>query len=115
MDIADPDELVTFAVDPTSGAHSFFTDYNNPQVTKWTHEAERTFDKTKRQDLYNQIQAQAASDAFMGFLYYSPYRYAVLEQGSRLPGHAARQLPHGERLDELLSGGGNRPCPKPAR
>ena len=76
MDIADPDELVTFAVDPTSGAHSFFTDYNNPEVTKWTHEAERTFDKTKRQTLYNQIQTQAANDAFMGFLYYSPYRYA---------------------------------------
>ena len=27
MDIADPDELVTFAVDPGSGAKSFYTDY----------------------------------------------------------------------------------------
>ena len=43
MDIADPDELVTFAVDPSSGAKSFYTDYNNPNVIKWTHEAERTF------------------------------------------------------------------------
>ena len=31
MDIADPDELVTFAVDPNSGAKSFFTDYDNPR------------------------------------------------------------------------------------
>ena len=32
MDIADPDELVTFAVDTKGGgAHSFFTDYNNPK------------------------------------------------------------------------------------
>ena len=77
MDIADPDELVTFAVDPGSGAKSFFTAYNNPQVVKDTHLAERTFDTSKRQDLYNYIQDHAASDAFMAFLYYSPYAYAT--------------------------------------
>lgn len=76
MDIADPDELVTFAVDPTSGAKSFYTGYNNPDVIKWTHEAQRTFSSAKRQQLYSQIQAQAAHDAFMAFLYYSPYAYA---------------------------------------
>ena len=32
MDIPDPDELATFGVDPTSGAKSFFTAYNNPTV-----------------------------------------------------------------------------------
>jgi peptide/nickel transport system substrate-binding protein len=77
MDIADPDELVTFAVDPGSGAKSFFTAYNNPQVVKDTHLAERTFDTSKRQNLYNYIQDHAASDAFMAFLYYSPYAYAT--------------------------------------
>ena len=77
MDIADPDELVTFAVDPKGGAYSFYTDYSNPDVTNWTHEAQKTFDKTQRQDLYSKIQAQAAQDAFMGFLYYSPYAYAT--------------------------------------
>ena len=77
MDIADPDELVTFAVDPGSGAKSFFTAYNNPQVVKDTHLAERTFDTSKRQALYNYIQDHAASDAFMAFLYYSPYAYAT--------------------------------------
>jgi len=76
MDIADPDELVTFAVDPGSGAKSFYTDYNNADVIKWTHEAERTFSASQRQKLYSDIQAQAAKDAFMAFLYYSPYRYA---------------------------------------
>src|SRR6476646_2330068 len=34
MDIADPDELVAFAVDNKS-AGSFFTDYHNPQVIQW--------------------------------------------------------------------------------
>jgi peptide/nickel transport system substrate-binding protein len=77
MDIADPDELVTFAVDPTSGAHSFFTDYNNKQVIDWTHAAEREFDTTKRAEYYNNIQQQASADAFMAYLYWSPYRYAT--------------------------------------
>jgi peptide/nickel transport system substrate-binding protein len=77
MDIADPDELVTFAVDPTSGAHSFFTDYKNQQVIDWTHAAEREFDTSKRTTYYNDIQRQASQDAFMAYLYWSPYRYAT--------------------------------------
>ncbi len=76
MDIADPDELVTFAVDPKSGAKSFYTDYNNANVVKWTEQAERTFSSAGRQKLYSEIQAAAAHDAFMAFLYYSPYAYA---------------------------------------
>ena len=66
MDIADPDELVTFAVDPTSGAHSFFTDYNNKDVIDWTHAAEKEFDTTTRADYYNKIQQQASADALHG-------------------------------------------------
>jgi peptide/nickel transport system substrate-binding protein len=76
MDIADPDELVTFAVDPGGGAYSFYTNYTNADVTGWTHDAEKSFDTTQRQTLYSKIQTQAAQDAFMGFLYYSPYAYA---------------------------------------
>jgi peptide/nickel transport system substrate-binding protein len=77
MDIPDPDELVTFAVDPKSGAKSFFTAYNNPQVVKDAHLAEKTLSTGPRQSLYNYIQDHAASDAFMAFLYYSPYAYAT--------------------------------------
>ncbi|HEY1367135.1 MAG TPA: ABC transporter substrate-binding protein [Gaiellaceae bacterium] len=76
MDIADPDELVTFAVDPKGGANSFFTWYSNPKVAEWTHAAQREFNPAKRRALYASIQKQAAQDAFMGFMYYSPYRYA---------------------------------------
>ena len=76
MDIADPDELVTFAVDPGGGAFSFYTNYSNSDVTGWTHDAEKSFDTTQRQSLYSKIQSQSAQDAFMGFLYYSPYAYA---------------------------------------
>jgi peptide/nickel transport system substrate-binding protein len=77
MDIPDPDELATFAVDPKSGAKSFFTAYNNPTVVKDTHLAETTTDSAARQKLYNTVQTGAANDAFMAFLYYSPYPYAT--------------------------------------
>jgi peptide/nickel transport system substrate-binding protein len=76
MDIPDPDELATFAVDPKSGARSFFTAYDNPTVVKDTHAAEVTSDPAARQKLYNIIQADSAADAFMAYLYYSPYPYA---------------------------------------
>ena len=80
MDIADPDELVTFAVDPGAGAKSFYTDYNNADVINWTHTAEKTFSASGRQELYSKIQTQAAQDAFMVFMYYSPYRYAYTDK-----------------------------------
>ena len=72
MDIPDPDELATFAVDPNSGARSFFTAYSNPTVVKATHNAEQTLATSARQDLYNTVQSDSASDAFMAFLYNSP-------------------------------------------
>jgi peptide/nickel transport system substrate-binding protein len=77
MDIPDPDELATFAVDPKSGAKSFFTSYNNPAVVKATHQAEVTTNPAQRQGFYNTVQTGAANDAFMAFLYYSPYPYAT--------------------------------------
>jgi peptide/nickel transport system substrate-binding protein len=76
MDIADPDELVSFSVDPSQGAHSFQTWYSNPSAIKATRAATREFDSAKRQALYSTVQRIAAQDAFMGFLYYSPFRYA---------------------------------------
>lgn len=76
MDIADPDELVTFAVDPQAGSHSFDTGYSNAQVAADTKKAEQTFDPVQRQKLYSAIQKQAADDAFLGFLFYSPFSYS---------------------------------------
>jgi len=77
MDIADPDELVTFAVDPDAGSKSFFTGYRNPAVIADVKAAQQTFDPDERQRLYSSIQKQAADDAFLAFLYYSPFSYAV--------------------------------------
>ncbi len=77
MDIPDPDELATFAVDPNAGSRSFFTAYDNATVVKDTHDAEQTLSDPARQELYNTVQSDAADDAFMAFLYYSPYAYAT--------------------------------------
>src|SRR5207248_11544233 len=71
MDINDPDELVSIAVDPKAGANSFFTGYDNPDVANLSREAERETDPTKRRALYSKVQRISAADAFMGFLYYS--------------------------------------------
>ena len=75
MDIPDPDELATFGLDPTAGSKSFFTFYNNPTVVKAVHAAEVTTTPSARQADYNTAQTTAAQDAFMAFLYYSPYAY----------------------------------------
>jgi peptide/nickel transport system substrate-binding protein len=80
MDIADPDELVTFAVDPKGGASSFFTFYSNPTVTKLSHQAQRETDQAKRAALYSRIQRLAAADANMVYLYYSPFRWAYTDK-----------------------------------
>jgi peptide/nickel transport system substrate-binding protein len=89
MDIADPDELVTFALDPKGGAFSFYTHYNNPTVTNLSHEAQREVNPAKRAALYAQIQRIAASQVNLGYLYYSPYRWAYT---SKLHGFLVQPL-----------------------
>ena len=80
MDIADPDELVSFAVDPEAGAESFFTGYNNPEVVANARAAAQTFDEAERQRLYSEVQRQAAEDAFLPTLFYSPFSYAFRDE-----------------------------------
>ena len=77
MDIPDPDEWTSFAVDPDGGSHSAFTSYNNPAVIALNKQAQARPTTTKRADLYTQLQKQTAADAFLAYLYYSPYAYAM--------------------------------------
>jgi peptide/nickel transport system substrate-binding protein len=76
MDLADPDELAQFALDPTSGGHSFNTGFNDPALIALVHQAQQEFDKTKRQALYSKIQQQAADAASLAYLYYTPLPYS---------------------------------------
>jgi peptide/nickel transport system substrate-binding protein len=100
MDIADPDELVTFAVDPAGGASSFYSGYKNPTVISLSHQAQREPNRTKRQQLYSKIQRLAAQDAFQGFLYYSPFRWAYT---SKLHGFFVQPLGNYHLEDAWLS------------
>jgi peptide/nickel transport system substrate-binding protein len=77
MDIPDPDEWTSFAIDPDGGAHSAFSWYNNPTVVGLNQQAEKTVDKAQRAAIYNQLQDQVAKDAPFAFLYYAPYAYAL--------------------------------------
>ena len=52
------------------------------------------------QKLYTQIQTLAAQDAFMGFLYYSPFRYAY---SSKLHGFLVYPLGNYHLEDAWLS------------
>jgi peptide/nickel transport system substrate-binding protein len=77
MDIADPDELVQFAVLPAGGGHSFNTNYSSKPAQDLAQQAEKEFDTAKRQDLYNQLQTLLANDAFLPPLFYQPLPYAM--------------------------------------
>lgn len=77
MDIADPDELVQFAVLPAGGGHSFETSYNSAAAQSLATQAEKTFDTAERQALYTKLQALLAEDAFLPPLFYQPFPYAM--------------------------------------
>ncbi|HEX4472177.1 MAG TPA: ABC transporter substrate-binding protein [Nocardioides sp.] len=77
MDIADPDELVQFAVLPEGGGHSFDTGYLSKKAQNLARQAEREFDTTKRQQLYTQLQKVLAESAFLPPLWYQPMPYAT--------------------------------------
>ncbi len=77
MDIADPDELVQFAVLPSGGGHSFETSYNSAAAQSLATQAEKTFNTAQRQVLYSKLQALLASDAFLAPLFYQPFPYAM--------------------------------------
>lgn len=78
-DIIDPDEMVSFgAMGGNTGqkTHALFTNYDSPQVDSWAEQAERTFDMSTREKLYDEVQEQMASDIPLLPVYYSPFSYA---------------------------------------
>lgn len=71
-DILDPDQKVAFSVGADDN-QSYFTRYENPQVTQLVTDARLELDPAKRQDLYNQIQAIVKEEVHWVDLYYSPF------------------------------------------
>lgn len=77
MDIADPDELVQFAVIPDSGGKSFYTGYTSDKAAQLATDAEKTFAEADRQKLYTELQQLVADDAPLLPLFYQPFPYAI--------------------------------------
>jgi peptide/nickel transport system substrate-binding protein len=80
MDIPDPDEWTSFAVNPSGGASSAFTYYNNPTVISLNKQAEQEINPTQRATLYAQLQQLTSQAAFLAYLYYPPYAYATSDK-----------------------------------
>lgn len=76
MDIPDPDEWTQFAVDPNGGAKSAYTNYTSKRAIDLNRAAEVEGDKTKRAQIYSDLQKVTAEEAPFAYLYYAPYAYA---------------------------------------
>lgn len=73
MDIPDPDQWTTAALDPAGGLMSAYTNYDNPAMVELNSQAQRTSDESEREELYYQIQEEVSKDAAIAPLYYVPY------------------------------------------
>ncbi|WP_246136655.1 ABC transporter substrate-binding protein [Leekyejoonella antrihumi] len=80
MDIPDPDEWTSFAIDPDGGAKSAYTNYRSAEAIKLNRQAQQSVDHSTRAELYNQLQDVVAHDAPFAFLYYAPYAYGVSDK-----------------------------------
>ena len=77
MDISDPDELLTFALDyKNGGSFAFYTNYNNQKVIDLVAKGQVTTDTAARQKIYSKVQKIVADDAVMMYAYNAPYIYA---------------------------------------
>lgn len=72
-DINDSDELATLQADGTGSTKSFFSNYNNPEVTKLLAEARSEADSSKRAALYEKIQGIVYNDGYSVPLNFLPY------------------------------------------
>ncbi len=76
MDISDPDELMTFALNPVEGGtNDFYTSYNNPKVVAAVKLGQTTVNPIARQKAYSLAQTITANEATMMYVYNAPYVY----------------------------------------
>ena len=76
MDISDPDELMTFALNPIEGGtNDFYTNYNNPKVVAAVKLGQTSVNPKIRQKAYSTAQTLSANEAMMMYVYNAPYIY----------------------------------------
>ena len=77
MDISDPDELLTFALNPVEGGtDAFYTHYRNAKVVAAVKAGQTTTNVAARQKDYSLAQKLTADEAMMIFSYNYTYIYA---------------------------------------
>jgi peptide/nickel transport system substrate-binding protein len=75
-DIIDPDEIIRFVADYQGGAHSLYSQYNNPTVNKMINQAAQISDPSQRKSIYAKIQQQYNADQPAAPLFYTPSAYS---------------------------------------
>lgn len=55
-DIADPDEQLSFMLDPDAGGNAYYTGFNDPEVTRLIVQGRTTLDDSARAEYYAQVQ-----------------------------------------------------------
>jgi peptide/nickel transport system substrate-binding protein len=88
-DIPDPDELVSYSVDPTI-VNDYYTHYNNPELAMLSRQAERTANQAARTQLYYKIQ-----EVFAQQVPWFPIEYIPLIDGVNNKVHGFKQNPLG--------------------
>ncbi len=88
-DIPDPDELVSYSVDPTI-VQDYLTHYNNPTLATLSRLAERTSDPAKRVQIYYRIQ-----EIFAQQVPWFPIEYIPLIDGVNNKVHGFKQNTQG--------------------
>lgn len=95
-DIIDPDEVVSFNLSPASKSN--LTNFANPEIAKLAVEARKETDKTKRGQMYDQIQQLHYEQMPFIPLMYPPFSYA---SGKWVQGFKVSPL--GTYVDSLLT------------
>jgi peptide/nickel transport system substrate-binding protein len=78
-DIPDPDERISWFLDPEAGGNSYFTYNDDPEIVDLVNQAQKEFDQDTRGNLYSQIQERFWETVPQIPLYYSPYAYAATD------------------------------------
>ncbi len=81
MDIADPDEILSYVLDAENGgAHAYYTRYSSPQMSTLLSAAARASEPGRRAELYRRAQALAARDLPQVPLFYAPTVWGLAKQ-----------------------------------
>lgn len=76
-DIADPDQWTSWALDADASSRAAYTDWRNEEVVALNKAAATETDEDARAELYKELQAIVAEEAYVTMFYYTPYKWAV--------------------------------------